>query len=262
MLLVALKLLPVDLILCSGGLYNILYAFGLGYGFSMMTNSALVLYPHATTLMKAGNSTATLALVGGGLYFAYGARLATFLWRRQKSSSYRPKFDDVQQKSEKMPFGARVGITTFVALSQALYSMPLQIACDSSTSGLNSDPSDLAWIAVWVSAMGLVLESIADEQKLSAKANHPKEPVTTGVYCICRHPNYTGEILFHLGMWGLTSQGTVYDQMLAMLAPCFMVWVMLGAAKRLDKEGAEKYKDHSKYKAWRESTSSLFPGVI
>lgn len=48
---------------------------------------------------------------------------------------------------------------------------------------------------------GLLLEAVADEQKLVAKRAHGASvPVTGGLYGVCRHPNYLGEIVFHLGV--------------------------------------------------------------
>ena len=48
---------------------------------------------------------------------------------------------------------------------------------------------------------GLLFEAVADEQKLVAKRAHGASvPVTGGLYAVCRHPNYLGEIVFHLGV--------------------------------------------------------------
>ena len=38
-----------------------------------------------------------------------------------------------------------------------------------------------------------------------------------------------------------------------------MIGVMFGAAKRLDKEGAEKYKDNPLYRDWAANTPSMLP---
>ena len=93
-----------------------------------------------------------------------------------------------------------------------------------------------------------------------AKAARPTEPVTTGLYSVVRHPNYSGEIIFHLGMAGLAGQGaTIQDCALAMAAPAFMMWVMVGAARRLDKAGQLKYGEDPKYQEWFRSTCSLVP---
>lgn len=253
---------PVDALCCVGGLRNILYAFGLGYGLSMMSNGALAVGPHLRTLLARApkSDAAMLPLVGAGLYVAYGARLAGFLLRRQSHASYGSKLADVQAKSTKMPLAARGSVTIFVSASQALYSIPLQLACQSALASQATVPL-LGWAALSVSASGLLLETVADEQKMAAKAAAPCAPCTHGLYTRCRHPNYLGEILFHLGMWGLVSPCPVRLQLVGLISPLFMCWVMVGAAKRLDAEGAKKYADNAGYRAWVERTGALLPAM-
>ena len=79
----------------------------------------------------------------------------------------------------------------------------------------------------------------------------------------CRHPNYTGEILFHLGICGLAAQGDSLMQIgSSMISPLMMVGVMYGAAKRLDKEGAKRYSNHEKWQTWAAKTPSLWPYLL
>jgi len=267
------SLFPIDAVLCAGGLRNILYAFGLGYGLSMMANSALIVVPRLRDLLGVGGplmGAQHLPIAGGALCFAYGLRLATFLWRRQADASYSSKLSDVRATSQKMPLSARAAITTFVALSQAVYSMPLKLSCDAALLAAPTVAHGVpvvGWAALAVSASGLLLEAAADEQKLSAKRLHPRAPVTTGLYARCRHPNYAGEILFHVGLWGVTAAAPLPQGLLCLGGQAFMSWVMVGAAKRLDAEGERKYlkdagsEDAAKYARWRSQTGRLIPRV-
>jgi protein-S-isoprenylcysteine O-methyltransferase Ste14 len=63
----------------------------------------------------------------------------------------------------------------------------------------------IGWAGVALAGVGLLIEAVADEQKLEAKRAAPAEPVMGGLYSWCRHPNYLGEILFHLGVCGLAA---------------------------------------------------------
>ena len=260
----ALRLFPLDGLLCAGGLRNILYAFGLGYGASMMANSFVILAPRLRDLLTIGGpalGAQQLPIAGGVLFFAYGLRLATFLWRRQADASYGSKLSDVQAKSDGMPLVAKASITAFVALSQSFYAMPLLLSCETAlklapeTAGVPLG----AWSALAVSASGLLLEAVADEQKLAAKRLDPTAPCTSGLYARCRHPNYSGEILFHLGMWGLTAGAPLPTRLLSMGSQGFMTWVMVGAANRLDADGQKKYGERPKYREWRARTGRLLP---
>ena len=117
-----------------------------------------------------------------------------------------------------------------------------------------------------LAAAGLVLEAVADEQKLASKEVAPSAPVMSGLYRHCRHPNYLGEIAFHFGICGLLApsiDSSSWSQVLIGAAsPLFMIWVMLGAAKRLDKDQAERQKGNDKYEQWVASTHSLLPKLF
>ena len=45
----------------------------------------------------------------------------------------------------------------------------------------------------------------------------------------------------------------------AALSPVFMIWVMVGATKRQDKDQAERNEGNDKYQAWMRSTWALVP---
>ena len=148
-----------------------------------------------------------------------------------------------------------------MSLSQALYALPLRLAALFPPAAPGAWQSRLGWVAVGVACAGLAVESVADEQKLRAKRAAPTEPVMTGLYRFCRHPNYFGEVLFHIGVAGLAANGTGLQFAAAAVAPLYMVAVMLGACKRLDDKGATKYKDHAAHKQWARATPSLVPFV-
>jgi steroid 5-alpha reductase family enzyme len=249
---------PLCLVACSGGLNNIIYAFGLGYGFSMTINGACA----ALVATTDGKAIATAGAAGCGLYAAYGVRLVGYLWRRQCDQSYAAKFSAVQDKSDGMHAGVRAMIVTSVALIQALYVLPLNVAVQVEVPA-GSTAASIRWAGVGLAAAGLLFEAVADEQKLVAKRAHGASvPVTGGLYAVCRHPNYLGEIVFHLGVCGLAAGGSPLQIAAAVVSPLMMVQVMTGAAKRLDKEGQEKYGGDERWQKWHASTPSLMPRNI
>jgi hypothetical protein len=167
---------PVSFVACSGGLKNILYSFGLGYGLSMASNAAII----SAAIAPAAGGSSTLGLAGCSLYGCYGLRLGSFLMRRQSDDSYAPKFASVQQSSDKMGIVGRLGVVTFVSLTQALYALPLTAVAKPATRGGAIDT--VSWAGVGLAVAGLLLEHFADEQKLAAKRSAPDEPVTSGLY--------------------------------------------------------------------------------
>mmetsp|Transcript_51936 Transcript_51936/g.117179 ORF Transcript_51936/g.117179 Transcript_51936/m.117179 type:complete len:270 (+) Transcript_51936:43-852(+) len=250
--------LPVTFALCSGGFVNIIYSFGLGYGLSMTANAGLA----AWVARRKGRTLSLFGLACCGMYAAYGLRLTAFLWRRQSDASYQPKLMMLEHKTTMMELGSRFGIVTGVALSQALYALPLMVATSGSFERAGPLVRGIGWMGLVVAASGLVLEHVADEQKLAAKRLQPNQPLMSGLYQHCRHPNYLGEMLFHCGVCCFAASGPPMQAMACMAAPAFMFSVMIGAARRLDKEGAHRYAEVPGYSLWVAQTPALLPRLV
>lgn len=236
---------------------NIVYAFGLGYGANMAWSGGarlLVLgcYHAAGADCASATGLADHRVVASVLYGAYGARLFWYLARRQIDQSYQPKMHTLTTKTAAMPAVARLGICTFVGLAQALYAVPLRRAQDLA--------GPAPWVALGVAAVGLLVEAVADEQKLAHKRVRPGTPVMTGLYSRCRFPAYTGEILFHAGVaaYGLAAGAGFLP---AVCPTAFMIWVMVGAAKRLDATQLDTYGGTPSYRGWRARTGRLVPAL-
>ena len=75
---------PVLWVCCAGGLVRIIYAFGYGYGLSMVASAAM---SWLVRFHLPGREVGGPQVVGLGLYAAYGARLFGFLYRRQNSQA-------------------------------------------------------------------------------------------------------------------------------------------------------------------------------
>lgn len=242
---------PIFFICCSGGLVKIVYAFGYGYGVSMFAQGFLA-YVIAGGMPDAAFPAA--------LYAAYGWRLATFLFRRDHSdaflrSSHGQSLEDAMRTT---PLLIKFNVVFFVSLVQQATMLTLDTICR------HRGFRGLGRLAFGIALGGLLLEAAADEQKLYYKTLEPELPVTTGLYSIVRHPNYSGEILFWLGVVGmcLASSDMRTRKIVFSAGPLFMCWVMLGAAKRLDAKNLNRYSEVPGYVQYAESTSSLLPGVL
>jgi len=168
---------------------------------------------------------------------------------------------ELNARMDKTPLPAKCAVTLFVSLFNTATCYALQPLVASP--GL----SPAGWAGLGVGWVGLLLETVADEQKLSAKQAQPDEPVMGGMYGIIKHPNYLGEILFYIGILGaahaaLPSNAPWLHHLKSKVGPCFMIHTMFNAAKRLDKKAETKYADNDKYKAYSERTRSLFPGLF
>lgn len=246
---------PVTFVACSGGVSNILYSFGLGYGLSMTANAGLtaaVVYHQQVPFTPFG-------LACCGLYAAYGLRLTSFMLRRHGEESYAAKFDSIQVKSDLMGLAPKLGIVAAVSLVQSLYALPMVVA---NTRAARARPAVRAvgWAGAGLALAGLVLEHVADEQKLAAKREKPNAPVMDGLYGHCRHPNYFGEFVFHCGVSCMGAAGTPLQVAACVFPTFFMAFTLQNSARRSDREADHKYKQFPGYAQWASGTPVLFPG--
>ncbi|KAH9963483.1 hypothetical protein BGW80DRAFT_829350 [Lactifluus volemus] len=95
---------------------------------------------------------------------------------------------------------------------------------------------DIIGIVIW--AVGMVIESVSDTQKLHHKLNNPpkNKPFTGGLWKWSCHPPYFGETLCWWGIWTLTispstngtlSGGAKAAQYGAVVSPLFTILVLL-----------------------------------
>eukprot|EP00466_Bigelowiella_natans_P019563 jgi/Bigna1/144460/aug1.87_g19168 len=86
---------PACILCCSGGLHNIVYAFGFGYGLSMAANGVMASLNFDITRFK-----------------------STGRWG---AASFTEKAADIQERSNKMALLAKASITLFVGTLMATY---------------------------------------------------------------------------------------------------------------------------------------------
>lgn len=250
---------PVTFTLCSGGFHNILYTFGLGYGLSMTANAGLTVLV-ARRLYKVPLTPFGMACCG--LYAAYGIRLTTFMLRRHDEESYAPKHHDLQAKSDAMGLASKFAIVAGVSLGQAVYALPLAVATSPAVAHARPALRAVGWAGVGVALGGLLLEHVADEQKLLAKRLEHGAPATGGLYQYCRHPNYFGELLFHCGISCMGVAGTPIQVAACIFPTFFMAFTLQNAARRSDREADHKYKHFPGYTEWAKITPVLLPRPV
>ena len=112
------------------------------------------------------------------------------------------------------------------------------------------------------------MQIIGDTQKYISKARNPSKLVTSGVYSLFRHPNYTGEVLLWSGstLTGLLCAfGTATHRLGKMdkialsigsvLGYVGIVFVLAMAATGLEKRQKESYGSTDEYKNWIKRTT-------
>jgi steroid 5-alpha reductase family enzyme len=129
--------------------------------------------------------------------------------------------------------------------------------------------------------LGFLVESIADQQKKAFRARDPSGFIHEGLWSICRHPNYLGEIVLQLGI-AFTSAATLEGAVLSLIpfiCPAFTAFLLVRvsgipilkriAEKRYElvnavllfKPGTHRYGTDPSYIEYKKKTALLIPFV-
>ena len=164
--------------------------YGVSYAYALaMLASGLLVFRVART------SGSMLAMAHSGCLFLYGLRLGLFLLYRETSIA---RFRDFRETIEKraQERGSRLSRSPFILGCSFLYlglAAPLML-----TAAPAAQATKLAWMLIGSMYFGLALAAIGDLQKTWVKADRGADAlVTSGLFSLLRHPNYTGEMI----MW-------------------------------------------------------------
>ncbi|KAL7533530.1 hypothetical protein ACHAXR_005292 [Thalassiosira sp. AJA248-18] len=253
--------------------YRTGYSFSVGYGLSVAAMSLALLSSFAESssflslsqLKLASTPTilATIALV-------YGLRLGGYiLFRERTVESKKKQFDKLNTK----PMLQRTPLALGVSLLYAFMVSPVLFALRGSvTAGSISQKVQLFFTGM--AAFGTILESVADQHKYEVKRKNissSKEGEekfvgpTSWSYKLCRHPNYFGEILHWVGLFGAGSV-SFGNSIVAWVSGCLglsgILSIMFMASAGLDKKQSEKYGGQPAFEEWKgKVTSSVIPLV-
>ena len=251
-------LLAVCAVACAVGFYKFVYFLSIGYGFAVAGGSIAVL------VMYFVNPTATpwwIVLVQTALFVAYGVRLSGFLLVRElKNASFRKtdvaKDTLAKNNEKKMPVFVLATIWVCVAVLYTAQVSPMLFRVVNSSSDVV-----VPVIGFVISIGGLVLESIADNQKSEQKRERPDMVATKGLYRIVRCPNYLGEITFWTGVFvsGVTAYKTAGQWITAILAYVCIVYIMFNGAQRLEKRQMARYGENEEYNEYANKTPIIIP---
>ena len=251
-------LLAVCAVLCAVGFYKFVYFLSIGYGFAVAGGGIAVL------VMYLINPTATplwIILVQAALFLAYGVRLSGFLLVRELKNVTFKKTDvakDTLAKNgeKKMPVFVLATIWVCVSVLYVAQVSPMLFRYDNASTDFIVPVVGFA-----ISVFGLILESIADNQKSAQKKERPDMVATKGLYKMCRCPNYLGEIIFWTGVFisGITAYQTVGQWIMAVIAYVAIVYIMFNGAQRLEKRQMARYGANEEYNTYANKTPIIIP---
>lgn len=221
------------------------YIFNYSYALAAMLNGALLI------VVQPGPVTYLL----GGAACLYGARLFWFSWSRQHHPSYASRMATVIQADEAMPTPVKVILWVNCTLLLTFHLMAVYFATAATSLSFGIVLGGVIMLA------GTFIEGLADWQKQQVKNAASDQPVLSGLFRHIRHPNYLGEILLQVGLIvaGLACIGTLGEALAVMIAPGYIIVLMIAESRRVDTTQETRYWDHAQYQAWRAQTGSLLP---
>ncbi len=187
----------------------------------------------------------------------YGLRLALYLLLREfsvDSKREQVKSFDKKPRLQRTPLALSVSLLYAFMVSPALFALRGSVKAGTAM-------EKVQLISAGVASFGMVLESITDQQKYEAKRKSKEGEdkfvgPTTWFYKLVRHPNYLGEILFWVGLFGAGSvsfQKSIVAWLCGCLGLASILSIMLGSSGRLDTKQQEKYGGQPKYEEWKDS---------
>ena len=241
-------------VLCAVGFYKFVYFLSIGYGFAVAGGGIAVFI---MALVVRTEAPLWVLLVQATLFLAYGIRLSGFLLVREiKNAAYRKTLKEATGNEKKMPFFVLFTIWVCVAILYTAQVSPMLFRVTNNTTGII-----LPVIGFAVSVFGLILESIADNQKSAQKKENPDMVATKGLYKMCRCPNYLGEIIFWTGVFvsGMNTYSTVGQWITAIIAYICIVFIMFNGAQRLEKRQMARYGGNKEYNDYANKTPIIIP---
>ena len=241
-------------VLCAVGFYRFVYFLSIGYGFAVAGGGIAVFI---MALVVRTETPLWVLLVQAALFLAYGIRLSGFLLVREiKNAAYRKTLKEATGNEKKMPFFVLFTIWVCVAILYTAQVSPMLFRVTNNTTGVI-----LPVIGFAVSVFGLILESIADNQKSAQKKENPDMVATKGLYKMCRCPNYLGEIIFWTGVFvsGMNTYSTVGQWIAAIIAYICIVFIMFNGAQRLEKRQMARYGGNKEYNDYANKTPIIIP---
>ena len=244
----------LSLLVCLCGFKKYVYFMSIGYGFSVAVIGAAMAIMSLIGIYPAAGIAHYLQFA---LFVVYGFRLSGFLLIREiKNAAYRKTLAEATGDESKMPIFVKFFMWVFMGV--------LYVA---QTSGVafrlfnGAEATVCQWIGVAISAFGIILETVADQQKSKQKAERPDMVATKQLYKIVRCPNYFGEILFWTGVTvsALDVLQGVGQWITVVIAYILIVFIMFNGAQRLEKRQMARYGDNEEYKAYADKTPIIIP---
>lgn len=237
---------------CAVIFINFVYVFNYGYAISVFFVNLLILVWLGAPLG---------ALIIGGLLMLYGVRLFAFVHGRYGQDGFAARKAGLKIADANLPTAIKILMFVQTTTLMGFHAMTTyNIASDADAKGTNG-VTTFVIVGAAILAIGLVIEATADQQKQRAKIANGERWVDTGLFGRTRHPNYLGEIIVQVGVIvaGLGSASGFVLIASGIIAPLYIIVLMLSAATGGETSKESKYGEDADYRAYAARSGWLLP---
>ena len=114
-------------------------------------------------------------------------------------------------------------------------------------------------------AAGFLIEMVADNQKSRFRADPANRGkfIDSGLWGLCRHPNYLGEILLWSGLFLPASSVLQGKELLSIVSPLFVTFLLTNVSgiPILEQYADRKWGNLVEYQAYKAKTAKLIPFI-
>ncbi len=191
------------------------------------------------------------------LILLWAVRLGLFLFVRINKIGKDVRFDKMRNNFLLfLRFWLLQGSTVFVVMLTPI----LGFVQKNPTIGL------LSWVGIIVFMSGLIIESIADVQKIKFNSNTKNKGkwINVGIWRASRHPNYLGEMMVWVGMYLIVVASLpIIEQLVALLSPLFIIVLLLfvSGIPLLEKSAQKKWGNKKEFIKYKSEVPVLIPNV-
>lgn len=191
-----------------------------------------------------------LVMIHGGIIIAF------VLYRESKDTIYVRKMHEEFEDGGRIETWEKALFVGAGALLIAYQTSPITFRL------INKDDGDVfVFIGMAIMVIGIIVETVADLQKMAAKRKNSGRFVSSGIYKLVRCPNYLGEMVFWFGVFvsGLSTYCTFFQWLAALIGLFGTIYIMLSRTKRLEERQNRNYGSDEEYKTYSQSTPIIVP---
>ena len=188
---------------------------------------------------------------------AWAVRLGLFLFTRVLRQGADSRFNKVRDKPSMLfLFWTIQGVWVYMTL------LPTIILHSSRNNRPLHWKDYLGW-ALW--ALGFCIQVVADQQKMQFRSDplNYKRFITSGLWKMCRHPNYLGEILMWFGLF-LPASSVMYGwQFLSIASPVFVTFLLthISGIPLQEAQARKRWSNDQAFLTYKINTFKLIPGI-